>query len=218
VLARLPDALALPRLDPDDVEAWAKQAREHGYAVQQRQLDARIAELDVSKAQGAHYPSVYATGSYTPAGAAAGYARPTTTTTGMLSISIPLYAGGATQSRVRETEALHDKAQQALIGAQRTAEGAARDDYARYRQGRERVDLLTHLLASCRDMLSATRVGYTVGSRSSTDVLRAVDALYVTQRDLFSARYDTVVALMQLKADTSTLSVTDIAQINVALH
>ena len=61
-------------------------------------------------------------------------------------------------------------------------------------------------------------VGYTVGSRSSTDVLRAVDALYVTQRDLFSARYDTVVALMQLKADTSTLSVTDIAQINVALH
>ncbi|WP_223959966.1 TolC family outer membrane protein [Paraburkholderia sabiae] len=217
-LSRLPESLALPRLAPEDVDAWAAQAKEHGYAVQQKQLDWQIAKLDVSKAEGAHYPSVYATGSYTPAGAASGYARPTTTTTGMLSISIPLYAGGAVQSKVRETEALLERAQAALVGATRTADASARDNYARYQQGRTRVDLLTHLVASCRDTLAATRIGYKVGTRTSTDVLRAIDALYTTQRDLFVARYDTIVALMQLKGDTSTLSLTDVVQINAVLH
>ncbi|MBN3757397.1 TolC family outer membrane protein [Paraburkholderia sp. Tr-20389] len=217
-LARLPDGIALPRLAPEDVEAWAAQAKEHGYGVQQKQLDWQIAKLDVSKAEGAHYPSVYATGTYTPAGAASGYARPTTTTTGMLSISIPLYAGGATQSRVRETQALQDKAQEALVSAVRAADSSARDNYARYQQGRTRVEMLARLVASCRETLAATRIGYKVGTRTSIDVLRAIDTLYATQRDLFAARYDTIVALMLLKGDTSTLSLTDVVQINTVLH
>ena len=217
-LARLPDGLALPRLVPEDSEAWAAQAKAIGYAVQQRQLDWQIAKFDVSKAEGAHYPSVYATGSYTPAGAASGYARPTTTATGMLSISIPLFAGGAMQSKVRETQALQDKAGDALTAAVRAASASARDNYARYQQGRARVDLLTHLLESCRETLAATRVGYKVGTRTSTDVLRAIDMLYATQRDLFVARYDAIVALMQLKADASILGLTDVVQINAVLR
>lgn len=217
-LSRLPDTLALPALAPEDPDAWAAQAKDHGYAVQQKQLEWQIAKFDVGKAQGEYYPSVYATGTYTPAGAASGYARPTTTATGMLAISIPLYSGGETLSKVRQTEALEDKAQQALIGATRAADTSARDDYARYRQGRARVDMLVHLLESCRETLAATRVGYKVGTRTSTDVLRAIDALYSTQRDLLAARYDTIVALLQLKGDASTLSLTDVVEINAMLH
>jgi len=217
-LAGLPDALALPRLVPEDSDAWATQAKETGYAVQQRKLDWEIAKLDVSKAEGAHYPAVYATGSYTPAGAASGYARPTTTATGMLSISIPLFAGGAMQSKVRETQALQDKARDALAAAARAAYASARDNYARYQQGRARVEMLTHLLVSCRETLAATRVGYKVGTRTSTDVLRAIDMLYATQRDLSAARYDALVALIQLKADASMLSLSDVVQINAVLH
>ncbi len=217
-LARLPDGLALPRLVPEDADAWAAQAKDHGYGVQQKQLDWQIAKLDVSKAEGAHYPSVYATGTYTPAGAASGYARPATTTTGMLSVSIPLYAGGAMQSRVRETQALQDKAQEALVSAVRAADASARDNFARYQEGRTRVELLARFVASCRDTLAATRIGYKVGTRTSTDVLRAIDMFYAAQRDLFAARYDTVVALMLLKGDTSTLGLTDVVQINAVLH
>jgi outer membrane protein len=217
-LARLPDTLALPVLAPEDPEAWAQQAKDHSYAVQQRQLEWQIARLDVGKAEGEHYPSVYATGSYTPAGAASGYARPTTTATGMLSVSIPLFAGGATQAKVRQTEALQDKAQQALVGATRSAEASARDNHARYQQGRARVDMLVRLVASCRETLAATRVGYKVGTRTSIDVLRAIDALYSARRNLLAARYDAIVALMQLKGDTATLSLTDVVQINAVLR
>lgn len=217
-LSRLPDTLALPRLQPEDADAWAIQAKDHGFAVQQKQIEWQIAKFDVGKAQGEHYPSVYVTGSYTPSGAASGYARPTTTATGMLGVSIPLFAGGATQSKVRQTEALQDKAQEALIGATRAADASARDNYARYQRGRARVDMLVHLVASCRETLAATRIGYKVGTRTSADVLRAIDSLYSAQRDLLAARYDAVVALLQLKGDTSTLSLTDVVQINAVLQ
>jgi outer membrane protein len=217
-LSRLPDALALPRLAPEDADAWANQAKDHGYPVQQKQLEWQVAKFDVGKAKGEHYPSVFLTGSYMPSGAASGYARPTTTATGMLAVSIPLYAGGATQSKVRQTEALQDEAMQALVGATRTADASARDNYARYQQGRARVHMLVHLLASCRETLAATRVGYKVGTRTSTDVLRAIDTLYSTQRDLLAARYDAVVTLLQLKGDTSTLSLTDVVEINTLLR
>jgi len=217
-LSRFPDAIALPALAPENPDAWAEQAKNHGYAVQQKQLDYQIAQFDVSKAKGEFYPTVYATGSYTPAGAASGYARPTTTATGMLGISIPLSSGGETASKVRQSEALQDKAQEALVGATRAADVSARNDFARYQQGRARVDMLTKLVTSSREVLAATRIGYKVGTRTNTDVLRAMDTLYSNQRDLLGARYEAIVALLQLKGDVSTLSLTDVTQINALLR
>ncbi|WP_345815969.1 TolC family outer membrane protein [Paraburkholderia sp. PREW-6R] len=216
-LARLPDSLRMPPLVPADVEVWASQAKSHAFDVQLKQLDWQIAKMDVSKAQSAHWPSAYLTGSYTPAGAASGYSRPTTTTTGMLSISIPLYSGGETQAKVQASEALEDKAQQGLSGAMRGAEASARDDYSRYQYGRARVERLTRLVELSRETLAATRVGFRVGERTANDVIRAIDTLYSLQRDLLAARYDAIIALMQLKGDTAALSLTDVVQINDVL-
>lgn len=213
-LARLPDSLPMPRLQPEDIDAWAEQAKNHAFDVQLKQLDGQIAGMEVSKAVSAHLPSVYVTGSYTPAGAASGYSRPTTTTTGMLAISIPVFSGGETQARVKASSALEDKAREGLAGASREAEAAARNDYSRYQYGRTRIDLLTHLAASSQEVLAATRVGFRVGSRTASDVLRAIDSLYSAQRDLLAARYDAIGALMQLKGDTAALSMTDVVQIN----
>ncbi len=78
--------------------------------------------------------------------------------------------------------------------------------------------MLMHLVESCRETLAATQVGYKVGSRTSTDVLRAMNALYVAQRDLLVARYDAIVALLQLKAAAATLDMNDVAQISAMLN
>ncbi|CAB3750413.1 TolC family outer membrane protein [Paraburkholderia solisilvae] len=216
-LVRLNGATVLPAAAPADPDAWAAQAREHGFDVQMRQLDWRIAQYDVSKAQAAHYPVAGVTATYTPAGAAAGYARPTTTTTAMLTVTVPIFSGGELQAKVRASAALEDKARNGLLAAQRDAEAAARDSFARYEAGRERTAMLLDFVAACRDTLAATQAGYKVGSRTSTDVLRAMNALYVAQRDWRAARYDTIVALLQLKADTATLNLDDIAAISTLL-
>ncbi|MCE4544687.1 MULTISPECIES: TolC family protein [unclassified Caballeronia] len=215
-LSALPPGMALPALT-DGGEVWAAQAETHGYEVQSKQLGWEIARFDTSKARAARYPVVNVTGSYTPAGAAGGYSRPTTTTVGMLQVQIPLLTGGEIQARVGQSLALEDKAEQAFVAASVRAEAAAREDHARYVRERIRTDSLTHLVTTATDALQATEVGYKVGSRASTDVLRAIDTLYTARRDLLRSRYEAIVAFLRLKADVAALGMDDIESMNARL-
>ncbi|SEA21189.1 TolC family outer membrane protein [Paraburkholderia sartisoli] len=216
-LSRLADPVTMPRVEPDDIDAWANQAQAHDYQVQLKQIDWRIAKLEVEKARSAHLPTVNITASHTPAGAGSGYARPTTTTTAMLSVSIPFFEGGETEARVDETVALEDKAQDDLTSAVRQAGASARESWTRLRSGAARVDALARLAQASSAAFAATQVGYRVGSRDSTDVLRAADTFYANRRDLIRARYETIMALLQLKAATAALTFDEVASVNALL-
>jgi outer membrane protein len=216
-LVSLPSGAPLPRVEPENPDVWADQAKSSGYDVQSKQLDWKIAQMDTKKARAAHYPVVQLTGTYTPAGAASGYSRPTTTTTAMLQVVIPISSGGEIQARVTQSAALEDKAQQAVESASVKAEGDARDSYSRYLKARVRSASLAQLVAVSHDTLAATEQGFKVGSRTQVDVLRAIDTLYTTQRDLMASRYEAIVALLQLKADAASLTMDDIARANALL-
>ena len=213
-LSRLPDTARMPRISPDNPESWVGQAEAHDYQVQLKQIDQRIATFDVEKARARNLPVVNVTASHTPAGAGAGYSRPTTTTTAMLSVTIPIFEGGETDAIIDESQALEDKAQEELLAARRVAVATARENWLRFSDGVAWVDSLTHLVQSSRAALSATQVGYKVGSRTSTDVLRASETLYTSRRDLIRARYAVIVALLQLKAATATLDLDEVARVN----
>ena len=216
-LSRVSEAAGLPGLSPPDVESWASQAAAHDYTVQQKQVDHHIAELEVEKARAARLPVVSLTASHTPAGAASGYMRPTTTTTAMLSVTIPIFEGGANTATIDEKLALQDKAQDELVAATRTAGASAREYWSRFHAGVARVDVLSRVVQSSQAALDATKVGYRVGSRASTDVLRASEAYFANRRDLIRARYATVMALLQLKAAAASLDVDEIARVNELL-
>ncbi|MGJ7509607.1 TolC family outer membrane protein [Variovorax sp. GT1P44] len=216
-LSRLPDTAARPKLEPRDVDSWVAQAREKAYPVQLKQIEWQIAKLEVSKAKGEHYPSVNLTASHMPASAASGFAQATKTTTVMLSVSVPLFAGGGIQAKVKESVALEDKAQSGLVSAARQAEASTRDDFSRFQWALDRLDSLTRLVQVSREALAATKIGYDVGTRTHADVLRAFDALRVSQRDRMRAQYEILTTLLQLKAQTGTLNVGEVARLNAML-
>ncbi|RDK04346.1 TolC family protein [Paraburkholderia lacunae] len=216
-LSRLSNTATLPRLEPDGCEAWADQAEAHDYVVQLKQIDRKIAGFDVEKARANHYPTVSVTASHSPAGAAGGFTRPTTTTTAMFAITIPIFEGGETEAKLDESVALKDKAQNDLVSATRQAGGAARENWARFRSGTVRAESLARLLQTSRAAVAAAQVGFKVGSRASSDVLRAVDVFYATRRDLIRTRYDTLLALLQLKSAAASLTIDEVAQVNSLL-
>ncbi|SDQ76318.1 outer membrane protein [Paraburkholderia fungorum] len=216
-LSRLSDAATMPRISPENRESWVAQAEAHDYVVQLKQIDKRIAAFEVEKARARHLPVVSVTASHTPAGAGAGYSRPTTTSSAMLSVTIPIFEGGETDAIIDETLALEDKAQDELLGATRVAGATARENWARFRDSLARVESLTRLVQTSRATLAATQTGYKVGSRTSTDVLRASESLYSNRRDLIRARYTAIVALLQLKAATATLDLNEVARVNELL-
>lgn len=216
-LARLPTQAVAPALAPADVEPWVTQAQAQGYTVQIADVALQIAKFDTEKARAGHYPSANIQVTHTPAGAAGGYSRPTTTTTGMLYVTIPVFDGGEITANVNEAKALEDKARDQLEAATRDAGANARDGWLRVAAGRERVAALALVEKRNAAALDATRIGFGAGSRTSTDVLRATDTLYASRRDAIRARYDTVLALLRLLAQTASLDLNEIATINTQL-
>jgi outer membrane protein len=216
-LAPLPATGAMPTLEPADVEPWVTQAQARGYPVQIREVALEIAKLDTEKARAGHYPTVDLQVTHTPAGAGGGYVRPTTTTTAMLAVSIPIFSGGETTARVTEANALEDKARDELAGAVRDAEAAARDDWLRVMSGKARIVAMGESVRSAEAALDATRIGFRVGSRSSSDVLRATESLYAGRRDLIRSRYNTVLALLKLLSDSASLNLDEVGRLNALL-
>jgi hypothetical protein len=139
--------LAAPvKLSPvaGDVSRWVQDAETLHPNVRSAQSSLEIARLEVTKAQAGHRPTLDATASQsitrTPSGTAANAAtsRVTATVIG-LNFNLPLFAGYATENRIRETLALDDKARSDLEGAKRTAAQATRPHRRRRRRrGRRR--------------------------------------------------------------------------------
>jgi outer membrane protein len=79
--------------------------------------------------------------------------------------------------------------------------------------GLARIQALEAALVSGISALEANRLGYDVGVRINIDVLDAEQQVYVTRRDLARARFDTLLAQLELKAAVGTLDEDDLARI-----
>ena len=132
-------------------------------------------------------------------------------------LTIPLYEGGATQSRVRQTLALEDKAAADLDTARRSAALSARQAFLGVSSGLAQVRALETAEQSARTSLESNLLGYQVGVRINIDVLNAQDQLFSARRDLAKARYDTLINSLKLKASTASLTDSDVLSLNMLL-
>jgi outer membrane protein len=132
-------------------------------------------------------------------------------------LSVPLYAGGVVNSRVREAQANLDKARADLENSKRQAALTARQSFLGVTNGMAQVRALEQALLSSETALSSNRLGYEVGVRINIDVLNSQQQVFSTKRDLSKARYDTIVNGLKLKAAAGALSAADLEEVNALL-
>lgn len=214
--------LTLPPLVPADVNAWVQQSESVHPAVRQAEANLEVAKLEVDKAEAGHKPTLDLTASYgkqrNPDGSATSplSTRSTNSTVG-LSFNLPLFAGFATQNRIRETLSLEDKARSDLEGAKRTVAQSTRTAYFGVLSGQGQVKALEAAEASSQSALDANKLGYQVGVRINIDVLNAQSQLFQTKRDLAKARYDVLLGGLKLRQANGTLTPEDLLLINSLL-
>jgi outer membrane protein len=131
-----------------------------------------------------------------------------------LQLNVPLFAGGGTQARVRETLNLQNKTMADLESAKRTAAQTARQTFAGVNSGLAQVAALEAAERSSQLALESNKLGYQVGVRINIDVLNAQQQLSSTQRDLARAKYETLLNGLKLKASTGALREADLAEIS----
>ena len=224
VLKRLADNTRLPALQSDSVQPWVDSARAQSLAVRIAETALEVADREVTKSQAAHSPSLDLTAGYGRNFASGSISSPADISTRIrssqvgLSLSVPLFAGGATQARVRESIALKDKAEEDLEAARRQAIAQARQAFSGVVNGQAQVVALTSAVFSSKSAVDANKIGYRIGTRINIDVLNAEQQLYAAQRDWHKARVDTLMQSLRLKAANATLSEIDLFAINNLLE
>src|SRR6266404_4788891 len=131
-----------------------------------------------------------------------------------LQLSVPLFSGGLTQSKVRQSQYLWIAAKEQVVQTSRATERQARDAYLGVISGIARVRALRQALESSQTALKATEAGYEVGTRTAVDVLNSRRILVQAQTDYAVSRYDYIVSVIQLRLAAGNLSRTDVAEVN----
>ncbi|PKO62602.1 MAG: channel protein TolC [Betaproteobacteria bacterium HGW-Betaproteobacteria-18] len=220
-----PKPLALPvviaPVTPDDVNRWVVQSEQQSPAVRQAQLGLEVAQLETQKAQAGHKPTLDLTGSYNVTqnnGTSSGPLDYRTNVAQVgLSFNLPLFAGFATQNRIKETLSLEDKARSDLDVAKRGVAQATRTAFFGVESGLGQVKALEAAEASSQSALDATKLGYQVGVRINIDVLNAQTALFDTKAKLAKARYDVLLGGLKLRQANGTLTAGDLDAVNALL-
>lgn len=221
VLAELADdpKLALPQ--PNQIDNWVKGAEDANYGVQIARASSEIATREIQRAKDGYKPTVdlvagYNINRFNGTQTTDNSFRTNTGSIG-LQLTMPLYTGGLTQSRVREAVALQDKSLSDLETARRSAANAARSAFTGVNFGLAEVQALESAERSARTQLESTQLGYRVGVRILLDVLNATTQLVSTQRDLKKARYTFLLSGLSLKAAVGALSEDDLRAVNALL-
>ena len=208
---------------PNNMESWVELAEKYSYPVQVAEAGSEVAALEAKRASAAHLPTLDAVATHGQTGqsasttGASSTGSDVTTTTLGLQFAMPLFQGGALNSREREAAALSLKAKEDLENARRTAALNARQSYLAVINGTAQVGALEQALVSSQSALDSNKLGYEVGVRINIDVLNAQQQLYSTRRDLAVARYNTITNLLRLKAAAGSLRDEDLEEVNRVL-
>ena len=217
-LAGLGPGFVPERPSPDNMAAWVEQALARNRLLSAQRSALEIATHGVAKSRYEHFPTLDAIASYTRSGTGSGFeggvGNDTTNKVLGLQFSLPLFQGGGTVSRVRESLATEDKARHDLETTSRQVVLATRQAFLEVDSGVAQVRAREQGVASARKQLDSTKLGREVGVRTGIDVLNSQQLLTQAERDLAQARYAYILAWLRLKSSVGELGEDDLARVN----
>lgn len=220
-LAPLAPDVPPPVLEPAEVGAWMDSAQTDNPQLLSQLLGVEIARSEVRKHSQAHGPSLdftmgwgrnMSTGSMTSPTELASRSR-----VGQVGVQlvIPLYAGGATQSRVREAVALRDKAEVEFEAMRGQVVAQVRQAHASVVNGKAQQSSLATAASASQAAVNANKMGYQIGTRINIDVLNAEQQQFAAERDLHRARVETIMQFLKLKAAAGSLQEADLQSVGL---
>lgn len=207
---------------PDSLQTWQSKGLDGNVRVQVKQSELAIAAAEIDKYTLEGRPTLDLVASYTDKGQNGGLSptiSPDSNRATMVGVqlTIPLYTGGALNSRQRESEAKKRQVRQELSAAQRDARLQVQDAYLAVKTGAAQVTALEQSLVSAQTSLEATTLGRDVGTRTTLDVLDVQQRVFSTQLDLAKARYDYLLGRIRLASAVGDLQERDLHALNAYL-
>lgn len=201
---------------PAQVDAWINKALANNPQLQSAALGVENAKENVNLQKAGHYPSLDLKAGYfdtNTAGSISGIVNTKGSSVGV-ELNIPIYQGGAVNSRTREAAFRHEAAKQNLEDQQRQVVRRVRDTFQGVLTDIKRIKAYDQARVSNKSALEANQAGFEVGTRTIIDVLDATRDLYQAQRNYSVSRYDYILDYLRLLQTTGEISEQGLERVN----
>lgn len=213
---------------PDSANEWQSLAEAKNLNLLVAKVGVDIAKENINIAQAGHYPTIDLNGSWGTSKSKSSYTLSGSTIDSPetpyfdnksigISLSVPIYSGGATSSVVRKTQQNYVIASQDLSLTHRDTVRTVRNAYNTVIAGVSAIKSLDQAVLSAEKALEATEAGFEVGTRTIVDVLNSTRNLFNAKRNLSSTRYGYIQNILSLKNAAGTITEQDIMDINKGL-
>jgi len=210
--------IATPPPEPRDATAWVARAEQANPALLAQQLVVKSGDESISAARAGHLPTLnLGVISQRQHGWNATDPGRTDTQIGV-TLNIPIFAGGAVQSQVRQAAYQREIA---ADQAEATRRGIARDVQAQFRAVESGIKLIESGRAAVQaaDLAVASmRAGFQLGTRTMTDLLLAIQNQAAAQNAFEQARHGYVLATLLLQGAAGGLDAEALAHVNALLR
>ncbi|MET0654648.1 MAG: TolC family outer membrane protein [Pseudoxanthomonas sp.] len=218
-LKALPDDFR-PELPADyDAEGWVNAAVTNNPALKSLEYQVQSADANVSTARAGHLPTLSFGGSWGKDAqwgdsVGGGISGDGTGTSVGLTLSVPIFSGGFTQSRVREALANRDVVQDGYEQQKRAIIRNTRNAYQVLEAGISEIEARRLAVVSARAAYEASQVGLEVGTRTVLDVLINQQTLFDAQQLYALSKYNYLQNRLLLDQAAGTLDGSDVQEVN----
>lgn len=203
-----------------DVQALIQAATDNNPALlaRARQLDA--AQDGVAVARAGHYPTLSLGASWGKNASwgdsigGSGRGPDATSNAIGLTLNVPIFAGGAVQSGVRQALAQRDIAQEGMEQQRRALDRNTRNAWQNVVAGISEVEARRLAVVSAQAAYDASQVGLEVGTRTVLDLVQNQRTLFAAQVAYAQARYNFLLSRLLLSQAVGDLDVAELADIN----
>ena len=226
-LKALPDDFQPALPSEQDAEAWVATALGNNPNLAALEQEVAAANADVETARSGHWPTLYLSGGYGDnrttgdssfsSGAFSATNPIENESRGPnigLTLSVPIFSGGATQSRVRQAIAHRDVRADQYEQQRRAVVRNTRNAYQSLLAGISEVEARRLALVSAQAAYDASQVGLEVGTRTVLDVLNNQQTLFNAQREYARAKYNFLQTRLTLEQSAGTLDGSDVQDVN----
>lgn len=208
-----------------DANGWVQAALDNNPALKAKEYQLRSAESDITSARAGHLPTLYLGANYGKTRTDGDQTNNLTSATTAfdnesrsrsigLTLSVPIFSGGATQSQVRSALAQRDLTADQLEQQKRALVRSTRSAYETLVAGISEVEARRASVFAARNAYEASQIGLEVGTRTVLDVLNNQQTLFNAEREYALSRYNFLQNRLLLEQAAGTLDVDDLKDIN----
>ncbi len=213
----LGEQLPLIKPEPEDISAWSDNAEVTNLSIISAFNQAEISRKAITLQRSGHLPKLDLVAAYGESDNNSTFGLRGNTESVGLQLNVPIFEGGAVNSRTRQASFEYQAAKENLNAKKREVNRLVKNAYRGIISNMSRVEALQSSVKSSESALEATEAGFEIGTRTMVDVLNEQRNLYKSKRDYSRTRYDYLINSLKLKQSASNLTPEDISQINSLL-